>query len=103
MGVIVPDEETLKPWCDANGVAATDFASVVRNPKVKELIAQSINECATQSKLKGFEKIAEFHLESTLFSVENDLLTPTFKLKRQDAKKHYAAQIAEMYAKINGK
>lgn len=32
------------------------------------------------------------------FSVENDLLTPTFKLKRPQAKKFFAAQIDTMYA-----
>jgi long-chain acyl-CoA synthetase len=33
------------------------------------------------------------------FSVENGLLTPTLKLKRNVAAKHFAAQINDMYKK----
>ena len=37
-------------------------------------------------------------LEAELWSVENSLLTPTFKLKRNEAKKKYLARIDAMYA-----
>jgi len=34
--------------------------------------------------------------------VENELLTPTFKLKRNVAQKHFAKEIAQMYGKGDG-
>jgi len=39
-----------------------------------------------------------------VFSTENDLLTPTFKLKRNDAKKYFVKEIKAMYdgAKLQG-
>ena len=37
-------------------------------------------------------------LDAEVWSVENNLLTPTFKLKRNEAKKKYLAQIDAMYA-----
>jgi hypothetical protein len=52
---------------------------------------------ANDPQLKGFEMVKDIRLESTLFSVENDLLTPTFKLKRNVAKQRYQSQIDEMY------
>jgi long-chain acyl-CoA synthetase len=45
----------------------------------------------------GFEIPSAVHLTSALFSVENDLLTPTFKLKRNEAKKHFFNEIKNMY------
>jgi len=43
------------------------------------------------------------HLEPEAFSVEADLMTPTFKLKRPQLKKRYQAEIDRMYAVIEGK
>ena len=36
-------------------------------------------------------------LTETLFTAENELLTPTFKLKRGDAKKYFIKEIKAMY------
>ena len=36
-------------------------------------------------------------LTPEMFSIENDLLTPTMKLKRPQAKKAFAEAIREMY------
>ncbi|CAE7893739.1 ACSL1, partial [Symbiodinium sp. KB8] len=40
------------------------------------------------------------HLHPELFSVENDLLTPTFKLKRPQAKTYFKDVIDNLYSKI---
>ena len=39
-------------------------------------------------------------LYATEFSVENNLLTPTFKLKRNVCAKEFKSQIDDMYKKI---
>jgi len=48
-------------------------------------------------KFNGLEKIKKVHLTAEAFSIENDLLTPTMKIKRNIARKAYAAQIEKMY------
>jgi long-chain acyl-CoA synthetase len=42
-------------------------------------------------------------LTSEPFSIENNLLTPTFKLKRPQTKQYYEKEIAAMYADIAAK
>lgn len=51
---------------------------------------------------QGFEMVRAIYIESPshLFSVENDLLTPTFKLKRAPLQKRYQAEIDAMYAAL---
>ena len=49
-------------------------------------------------KLKGFELIKALHLEPNAFAVEDDLLTPTFKLKRPQLQKKYQKIIDDMYS-----
>lgn len=52
------------------------------------------------AKLQGFEQVGAIHVVPELFSVENGLLTPTFKLKRPQAKAAFADAITEMYARL---
>ena len=46
---------------------------------------------AAEKKLSSLEKPKQFILSPELFSIENNLLTPTFKLKRNVAKTHFEA------------
>lgn len=59
-----------------------------------------ILQLATQNKLSSLEKPKDVFLHTEDFSVDNDILTPTFKLKRNVAGKVFETQINEMYAKI---
>ena len=47
--------------------------------------------------LKGFEVIKRVFLEPEQWSTANDLMTPSFKLKRPNLQKHYAQEIKSMY------
>ena len=47
---------------------------------------------------QGFELVKKIHLSAELWSVENNLLTPTFKMKRVELKKYYQKQIDALYA-----
>lgn len=46
---------------------------------------------AKESTLTSLEKVKKVHLTMTPFTVENDLITPTFKIKRNIAKKYFEA------------
>ncbi len=46
----------------------------------------------------GYEFVKKIHMSATPFSVESGSLTPTMKIKRNEAKKIYAEAIAHMYA-----
>lgn len=55
---------------------------------------------AKEKKLSSLEKPKEFVLWHEPCSVENNLITSTFKLKRNVAKEHFKPQIDVMYGKI---
>lgn len=55
---------------------------------------------ADQNRLTSLEKPRGLHLCSELLSAENDCMTPTFKLKRHQATKHFKAEIDAMYVTI---
>jgi len=98
VAIVVPDAEHLKVWAPAHGIAGTTMAEWCADPKVKQAIIDDMNKVGKADKLKGFELAKDIYLEATLFSAENDLLTPTFKLKRNVAKDRFQTQIDRMYA-----
>ena len=47
--------------------------------------------------LNSLEKVKAIHIAEEPFTVENDIITPTFKIKRNIAKKVYKEAIDIMY------
>ena len=78
------------------------FEELCQNPAVEAQIKKEISKFGKNgtNELKGFEIPKAFHLESEPFSLENGLLTATFKLKRNEAIKKYEKVIKDMYASI---
>ncbi|CAG8537619.1 13126_t:CDS:2 [Ambispora gerdemannii] len=101
VGVIVPDNEVLTRWAKENGFEDKSFKELCEEPKVKNHILQTLAKYGKAHDLKGFENIKNIYLSPEPFSAENDLLTPTFKLKRHQAQKHFTRQIETMYFEIS--
>ncbi len=52
--------------------------------------------------LNSLEKVKALHLTAEPFSIDNDIITPTFKIKRNIAKNVFMDQIEKMYEESNG-
>ena len=96
IAVVAPSAE-LKKWAAANGVEG-DMAAICQSSKAKEYILSELVSTGKAEKLKGFEIVRAVHLVPTPFSIEEDLLTPTFKLKRPQLQKKFQKEIDAMYA-----
>ncbi|KAL5018655.1 hypothetical protein ScPMuIL_004377 [Solemya velum] len=99
LGVIIPDEEYLQKWSEEQNNSPGNMKSWCSNQTIKDLILKDILKTGSEKGLKSFEQVKDIHLHSELFSVENSLLTPTFKNKRPYLKKYFLPQFDEMYAK----
>lgn len=96
VGVFVPDAETILPWCKEQGIQGTTLAEVIKDERVNKLILADAIKTGKECGLKGFEQIKRVHLTAEAFSVENDLLTPTFKLKRPVSKRFFEKELTTM-------
>jgi long-chain acyl-CoA synthetase len=47
---------------------------------------------------RSFEMIKRIHLTMQPFTIENNALTPTFKIRRKDAYKLHKAELDALYA-----
>ena len=98
VAVVIPEETEVSKWGKEKGLGAA--ADVLKDPEFKKAIQDDMLRLAKDNKLSGLEKPKDIHLSSEAFTIENDQLTPTFKLKRNNAKKAYQEVLDAMYAKI---
>ncbi|KAI8149297.1 hypothetical protein BJV82DRAFT_587413 [Fennellomyces sp. T-0311] len=102
VGVLVPDKESLKAWAakqpNFSGKTPDELCQL---EEVKKEFLKTLSTYGKANGLKGFELLKSLYLTMTEFTIENDMLTPTFKLKREIAKKVYAEQIESMYAALS--
>ena len=101
IGIVVVDPEKLKGHATAKGKETDDETlKTLLDDEVKKLILEDIARLAKENEFTSLEKPKDLYLTLDPFTVENDLLTPTMKLKRNIAKTMYQPQIDECYARI---
>lgn len=99
VAVVIPDPEALQPWA-ASRRLTQDVNALCNDDQVKSAIMKSMQEEGRAAGLKGFEQVAAIHLHPEPFSIENGMMTPTFKVKRPQAKQAFQKQLDAMYAKL---
>lgn len=109
VGVFGVNPETFAPWASkllGSPVAESDVAALeaaAKHPTVKTELLKIFDKIGTKAKFNGYEKIKNLLLAVEPFTVENELLTPTLKLKRVHAGRAFKDEIAQMYAEIAAK
>jgi long-chain acyl-CoA synthetase len=103
VAVLVPEEEALKSFLAAKSpkFAKLSHSELCKDPEVAQLVLNQLNKVGKKAGLHGFELAKAVYLEEEQFTMEKDLLTPTLKVKRPQAKKYYEDKIAAMYDQIN--
>ncbi|XP_062197943.1 probable CoA ligase CCL6 [Phragmites australis] len=96
VAVVVPERQALEEWAAANKKPG-DFAELCNDPKARAYIQDELNKTGKKLGLRGFEMLKAVHLEPVPFSIEKNLITPTFKLKRPQLLKYYKDRIDQLY------
>jgi len=97
--LIVPNFEKLQRDAAALGVSATTNEDLVKHESVRKLIQDEIDRF--NQNLDRQEKIRRFALLPRDFSIEEDEITPSLKVKRKMIDKKYKNVIDQLYADEN--
>jgi len=92
---IVVDEEKVKSWAKTNSLDFDD--KLMENDLLREQVYSDVLELAAKNKLNSLEKPKQMMLLKDPWTIEDDILTPTLKMKRNIAKKRYESDITRMY------
>jgi long-chain acyl-CoA synthetase len=95
--LVTIDPDALQTWAHGQGLDASDAETFATGDLVRTHVSAAIEEL--NGRLNRWETVKDFRVLPRDFSVESGELTPSLKVKRKVVSEHYAAEIAEMYAK----
>lgn len=103
VAIVGIEPELARHWLTTKaGVNASEVANnetllkKINEPKIKKQFLVQMNDNAGLY-LSGFEKVHNIHLAIEPLTIENNLITPTLKIKRPIAKKHFEKVFNELY------
>ena len=98
--IVHPKENDIINYLKNKGINDVDINNCkdyFDNKDLKDEIIKEMDSHGRKFGLKGFELPKKIYLFKDKFSVENQIITPTMKIKRHIAKKIFEKQINEMY------
>ena len=94
VALIVVDTGSIKAW-GAENHQSGDVDALLKTDAVKKLFEQELE--AHSGAFKQFEKIRKFVLITEDFTSQNDMLTPSLKIKRRVVFKKYGDELVALY------
>jgi long-chain acyl-CoA synthetase len=94
VGLLVPDPEWTADWCRANG-RAYDFVALAQDPDYQRALSAAVDR--VNADLSVIEKVRRFVLADEPFTVENQQLTPSIKIRRHVVKEKYGERLDALY------
>lgn len=94
VGLIVPDAEWALEWARANG-EKFDLPRLQELPAFKNAVRAALER--TNAELSVIEKVRQFAFADEAFTIENEEMTPSMKIRRHKIRERYQERIDGLY------
>ncbi|KAG5232469.1 long chain acyl-CoA synthetase [Salix suchowensis] len=101
VAVVAVEPDVLRDWAASEGIKYDDLGQLCNDPRARAAVLADMDLIGKEAQLRGFEFAKAVTLVPEPFTMENGLLTPTFKVKRPQAKEYFAKAISNMYAELS--
>jgi long-chain acyl-CoA synthetase len=95
VAVLTLDPATVRAWADDSGVGYEHVSDVYTDPRFREYLDAGV--AAANGQLASYETVKYYAVLPDDFTVENDLLTPTLKIRRRAIHQRYHAVFEGLY------
>ncbi len=93
--IVQPNFDYVNNWAKENELVLNSNNELVNNQQIIDRIQEEVSFCNT--KFAKWEQVKRFELTSEVWTVANNLLTPTFKPKRTEIQKKYQNLYDKIY------
>ena len=96
VALIVPHPDFTSDWAAANGRIA-DMATQVEDPEFRKAVSDAIDR--VNADLSVIERIRKFSLTAEPFSLDNEMMTPSMKIRRHVIRDQYGVALEALYTR----
>jgi long-chain acyl-CoA synthetase len=97
VAIVVPDRNAAAVWAKKDKLSDEEFAELCQKEDFIAAIQEQLNQLTTLRKLPGYERIRAIALDPVPWTIESDMMTPTFKLRRKKLTDRYKDTIEKLY------
>ena len=94
VGLVVPDAEWALEWAHANG-EKFDLKALQELPAFKNAVRAAVDR--TNADLSVIEKVRQFAFADEAFTIENEEMTPSMKIRRHKIRERYQERVDGLY------
>jgi len=96
--LVTLDAEALPGWLATHDLPEMDVAAAAAHPRVRAALDRAVER--TNRAVSRAESIRKYTILTTDFTVENDYLTPSLKVRRDRVLKDFAGEIEAIYTDV---
>jgi long-chain acyl-CoA synthetase len=94
VALLIPDKEWALAWAKEKG-KPEDLGQLVGDKEFRAAISSAVDR--VNRRLSVIERVRQFILSAEAFSLENEMMTPTLKIRRHVIRKTYGAKLDALY------
>ncbi|MGY4396964.1 long-chain acyl-CoA synthetase [Sphingomonas sp. UYAg733] len=94
VAVLVPDPEWTQEWCAKNGDSC-NFAKLIENSSYRTALSAAVER--VNKDLSVIERVRRYVIADGAFTIENEQLTPSLKIRRHVLKEVYGPRLDALY------
>ncbi|PWV54582.1 long-chain fatty acid--CoA ligase [Nocardiopsis sp. L17-MgMaSL7] len=95
VALVTLDAEAIEVWAEANGLGALNYLGLTREPRVRAMVQEAIDEL--NRGLPRHESIKDFAILPNELTVEQGEITPSLKMRRRAVEERYRDLLEGMY------
>ncbi len=94
VGLLVPDADWLRDWATAQGKPA-DLAALSGDAELRKALSEAVDR--VNRELNALERVRRFAIAPEAFTIENQMMTPSMKVRRHVVRQSYGELLDRLY------
>jgi long-chain acyl-CoA synthetase len=95
VALLTLDPAAVRAWAEEAGIGYSSLSEIYDDPRFRASLDAGV--AAANSRLASYETVKYYHVLPEDFTVENELLTPTLKIRRRAIHDRYRGTFEALY------